>query len=335
MQNVPWLSVILPTYNGAAYLPAALDSVGAQGDPNIEVIAVDDGSTDKTPAVLDSFADRLRMTILRRRIRNWVANSNLGLEHARGEWACLLHQDDFWNRGRLAAIRKALRRARPSPSASDGPSLALGLGPLILTAAEFVTSAGRRVGTWRCPLSMATAGNAPAHVAERLLVQNFVPLPGAVFRRADAVAVGGLDEKLWYTADWDLWLKLAARGPTRYLPRPLAAFRLHPESQTVRRSGGIADFRRQHEIVFERHWPIWRDRLADPDRVESAARLSIETNLLLASLLHRGGLASGVASAPRGSLAAATAGLSGAMHFVNSSRILERVSARIRAGLLR
>jgi hypothetical protein len=163
-----------------------------------------------------------------------------------------------------------------------------------------------------------------------LLVQNFVPLPAAVFRREDALKVGGLDPELWYTADWDFWLKLAARGPTRYLPRPLAAFRLHPESQTVKRSGGMAEFRRQHEIVWERHWPRWREQIANRDRVESAFRLSTELNLLLAGLLHRG-----ETNWRRLIGATLDAGLAGMTHFVNASRIAERASARIRAGLFR
>lgn len=313
--SAPWLSVIVPTFNGAAYLPAALDSLVAQRDPDIELIAVDDGSTDETPAILESFAGRLKLTVISRRIGNWVANTNFGLERASGEWACFLHQDDLWRPGRLAPVRRAIAETNPA---------------LLLTAAEFITTKGRSVGKWRCPLAPGPSCNTPAHIASRLLVQNFVPLPGAVFRRADALAVGGLDPDLWYTADWDFWLRLAARGRTRYLPQPLAAFRLHRESQTVKRSGGIEDFRRQHDIIWERHWPIWRDRLANPERVEAAARLSVEINVLLAGLLHRGGI-----DWRRLLTACVKANPAAWGHFVNSSRLLERVAARIRGGLIR
>lgn len=106
--TAPWLSVILPTYNGAAYLPTALESVVAQGDRNIEVIAVDDGSSDQTLTILDSFANRLCLNVIQRRIGNWVANTNLGLEHAQGEWACLLHQDDLWRPGRIRTLQDAV-----------------------------------------------------------------------------------------------------------------------------------------------------------------------------------------------------------------------------------
>jgi hypothetical protein len=201
---------------------------------------------------------------------------------------------------------------------------------LIITAAEFVTAANRPVGVWRCPL--APHDNSSAFVASRLLVQNFVPLPSAVFRRVDALAVGGLDPELWYTADWDLWLKLAAPTrcagvpPVRYLPRPTVAFRLHPESQTVQRSGGMAEFRRQHEVVLERHWPAGGAR----DLVVAAARLSVEVNLLLAGLLHRSGV-----DWRRLAGAVVAAGPPGWAHYLVASRLAERVLARLRAGLRR
>jgi hypothetical protein len=195
---------------------------------------------------------------------------------------------------------------------------------LVLTAAQFVTSTNRPVGLWRCPL--APHDNSPAFVASRLLVQNFVPLPSAVFRRADALAVGGLDPDLWYTADWDLWLKVASRGSVHYVPRPTVAFRLHPESQTVTRSGGMADFRRQHEIVLERH----RAAGANRGPVAAAARLSVEVNLLLAGLLHGGAV-----DWRRLAGAVVTAGPAGSAHYLVASRLAERVSARLRAGLRR
>jgi glycosyltransferase involved in cell wall biosynthesis len=359
--TAPWLSVVVPTYNGAAYLPAALESVAAQADDGVEVVAVDDGSTDATPAILESFAGRLRLTVVRRRVGNWVANTNLGLEHARGEWVCFLHQDDLWRPGRLAAVRRARiaaemdsgnaresgrlcpelvhariprRPRRPllgvrENGLLDRNSYPARIPALILSAADFITATGRPAGVWRCPLAPGPRGNDPAHVAARLLVQNFVPLPTAVFRRSDALAVGGLDPDLWYTADWDFWLKLAARGPTRYLPQPLAAFRLHPESQTVKRSGGLDGFRRQHDVIWERHWPAWRDRVANPERIEAAARLSVEVNVLLAGLLHRGGVNWRLAAA------ALQAGPAAWGHFVSASRFFERVIARIRAGLVR
>lgn len=85
----PWLSVIMPTYNGAAFLGEALASVVAQQDRQIEVIAVDDGSTDGTLEILRRFSRRLRLTIMERsRTGNWVASTIAGMAFARGRYLC-------------------------------------------------------------------------------------------------------------------------------------------------------------------------------------------------------------------------------------------------------
>jgi len=307
----PWLSVIMPTYNGAEFLPAALSSVLDQRDPNLEVIAIDDGSTDATPSILADFSGRLPLTILSRRVGNWVENTNLGIERASGEWITFLHQDDLWRPGRLAAFRSEINSH----------------AALILHAADFIDRRGRRVGRWRCPLPTDRAGSAPATTVSRLLVQNFVPLPVALFRRSDALRVGALDPRLWFTADWDFWLKLAALGPTRYLPESLAAFRLHPQSQTVARTSRSAELSEQYQTVFDGHWRLWRDRLAHPRRVAAAARLSREVNVALAARHY------GESVAWKPLMCAMAVGPAAWSYFLRNSRIGERALSRLRAGL--
>lgn len=309
--TTPWLSVIVPTFNGARYLPAALDSAQSQTLDGVEIVVVDDGSTDDTLAILSNYRDRLPLTVIERRIGNWAANSNLGLEHARGEWACFLHQDDEWRPGRLTKIRRRL---------SDESAL-------MLHAASFIDSAGRTVGRWSCPLPSGEAGSPPQKTIARLLVQNFVPLPAATFRRADALKVGGLNPELWFTADWDLWLKLAALGRTTYLPSALAAFRLHGQSQTVVRSGRSAEMRNQYQAVFNAHWPVWRDRLDCPARVAEAARLAREINIALSARHHGERVIWSTFSV------AAAVGPGTWAYCLWNSRLVERVVSRLRAGL--
>ena len=94
----PWLSVVMPTYNGEAMLADALASIAREDDGGVEVIAIDDGSTDGTLDILGTFSDRLSMTVVRRRVGNWAMNTNHGLELATAPWACILHQDDVWRR---------------------------------------------------------------------------------------------------------------------------------------------------------------------------------------------------------------------------------------------
>ena len=72
-----------------------------------------------------------------------------------------------------------------------------------------------------------------ALLRQALLVQNSIAMPAPIFDRQTYRNVGGLDESLWYTPDWDLWLKLAAAGPARYDPYPRTAFRIHGHSLTM------------------------------------------------------------------------------------------------------
>jgi glycosyltransferase involved in cell wall biosynthesis len=309
----PWLSVIMPTYNGGAMLAEALASVAREADQGVEVIAIDDGSTDVTLDVLASYADRLSLTVVRRRVENWVTNTNYGLELATGSWACILHQDDVWRHGRLRAVRQQL-------SATPGLSL-------LLHDCRFIDTVGRDLGPWTCPLAPRRA-LPPAVTFEHLLVQNFVGIPGGVFSRAAAIEVGGLDPDLWYTADWDFWLKLAAAGPTAYLPRPLAGFRIHAHSQTAVRSKSRDEFRAQHDETTRRHLSRWEARSDAVRRsVMRANRAAVELNVALAAKYHG-------QAADWGALAAALAPLNPTdwRRLVRDSRIWERVSARLRAG---
>ena len=309
----PWLSVLMPTYNGATYIRSSLDSVVEQAHAGVECIAVDDGSSDGTVAILESYRDRLDLTVLaRERVGNWVANTNFALERAQGDFTCLLHQDDMWMPGRLDRVKGAIARF---------PSVDLFLHPV-----WFIDGDGRRVGRWSCPLPKEPTALDSIEVLPRLLTQNFIGIPAPVFRTRMARDVGGLDEMLWNTADWDFWLKLAAAGPTLCLSDPLACFRVHSDAQTVRRSSDIADFRRQHELVLDRHLPGLSQAGAGRGRVRRAAELSVAVNMALASRYH------GLGPDWRALAGALVqAGPAGIWHYWRNSRIAERVSARLRA----
>lgn len=82
-----WLSVLIPTYNGEDFLPATLNSIVAQNTEGVECLAIDDGSTDKTRQILNSYKEKLSIRILQpERHRNWVTNTNYGLSFATGEY---------------------------------------------------------------------------------------------------------------------------------------------------------------------------------------------------------------------------------------------------------
>jgi len=151
----------------------------------------------------------------------------------------MLHQDDLWLPTRCTEIRRWL---------STQSDAVMHLHPSYI-----IDESARRLGLWRCPLP-AGESPVPAHtLIERLLVQNFVGIPAPTIRRDAFLGVGGLDNALWYTADWDLYLKLAATGSVYYHSSPLACFRVHKGSLTVSGSHDSIDFRNQHQIIFDRH----------------------------------------------------------------------------------
>ena len=309
----PWLSVVMPTFNGERYVARALTSVAAQEDPGLEVVLVDDGSTDGTLGIARSFRDMLRLRIFEQEHGgNWVASTNRGLYAAEAAHVSFLHQDDEWLPGRAAAIRAALRRFGPQT--------------LLLHPVWFIDARGRRVGTWRCPLSADTPLS-KRDVVGALLVQNFVCIAGTVFPRSTACAVGGLDEDLWYTADWDLWLRLV-KGVEAvvYIPTPLASFRLHPSTITSTWSSRLPEFRRQLETVLDRYLAEWVVGGTDPRRVEDAARFSVEVNVALAALSHGKPI-----QVVRLGRALAGLGIRGWRTYLRDSRLVERVVARLRA----
>ncbi len=316
--SAPWLSVAMTTYNARDYLAIALDSVLAQGCDEVEIIAVDDGSTDETLAILESYRSRLDLQVVARtkNAKNWMAGLNEGLNRARGEYVCFLQHDDYWLDGRLRKAQATLAR---------WPNTVMLLHP-----ARFVDHTGERLGQWNCPLPTNLC-LAPEEVVERLLVQNFVAVQAPIFRRDAALAVGGLDEALWYSADWDLWLMLAAMGQTVYLPEVLTAYRIHNHSMTWWRTDAqIAEQRRQLELVLDAHAAALERRRSIRPATRRAARYSIEVNTALAAYAHRSG-------APLIGLGMRFVGLGpGGWHrFIRDSRIIERVAARLRAGMHR
>ena len=310
MKRLPWLSVLMPIYNGGAYLRFALDSIALQSDPDIECIAVNGDSTDNTLSILQEYQRVLSIKILKSaRQTNWVEKTNLALSYAQGEYACFLHHDDVWFENRAITMK---RLTREFPEAS-----------LILHPSVFLGRTGKRVGPWKCPLPPYPKLIEPTLMLGRLLVQNFISIVGPVFKRRIALALGGLEESFWYTADWDFWLKIAGTGYSLYYPTPLSGFRIHPSSQTFVGSAALDDFKNQHLTVAQKHLSLWDASDTEREKVKRLSDFSTEVNTTLAGLAHghnadlRRLLAGLVKLGPKS-----------ATQYLMYSRIWERASAR-------
>ncbi len=106
--NAPRVSVVIPTYNRAHLVGHTIDSVLAQSFPGIEIIVIDDGSRDETPAVLAAYGDRIR--VLRQPNNGMNPARNAGLALARGEYVALLDSDDLWLPFKIALQVELLER---------------------------------------------------------------------------------------------------------------------------------------------------------------------------------------------------------------------------------
>jgi glycosyltransferase involved in cell wall biosynthesis len=194
------LSVVIPAYNAGPLLVAAMGSVAAAERDDVEVIVVDDGSTDGSPAAavaaLAAAAPSAPAPIqlLRQENRGPGAARNRGLAAARGEFAAFLDADDIWLPGRAAALL--------DPGSAE--SAALARADLIYTDYALRNLATGAV----CARAVATL--APP-VAPALACHNPICTSTVVARRAVLLAAGGFREDLRFAEDWDLWLRVAER----------------------------------------------------------------------------------------------------------------------------
>jgi hypothetical protein len=307
----PWLSVVIPSHRGELWINSSLKSIAAEAVPGIEVLLIDSSPTRTTLDMAASFADRLNLRIFERRdLDSWHVKTNYGVEIAASQHVCWLGVDDVWMPGRARAVRGWIEASPNSP--------------LQLGASVIIDRNGRQLGHWRCPLP-ADIALAADFVTERLLIQNFVAAPAPVFRRDAWLDSGGLDSSLWYTADWDIWLKLAAAGPVYYHDEATIGFRIHGSSLTMTGSNDISDFKDQMRTVLERHLP----RLSGSAKpVEAAAVASIAVNAALASA--SAGEYRALGPAAWGVL---RLGPAGAARYWKHSRLADRLWPRLRAKL--
>lgn len=202
----PLVTVVIPTYNRADYLEQALGSVFRQTFTDYEVIVVDDGSTDHTPAVLASHQDRI--TSLRQENSGAARARNRGIRLARGTWVAFLDSDDMWQ---PVALERLVAATGHYPQAG----LVTMKGLLMKSDGE-VTD--RIVGK-RSP--------GPSFTTRSLLDKDSGGVLTPMVRRQVLEEVGGYDEGLRTAHDCDLWLRISFRTPMVAIEDALLLRRVH------------------------------------------------------------------------------------------------------------
>ncbi|MFN8222209.1 MAG: glycosyltransferase family 2 protein [Gaiellales bacterium] len=245
--TVPEVTVVIPTHNRRVLLGRALRcALGQRGVP-LEVVVVDDGSTDDTSTLVAELGDE-RVRVVRNEAPTGVARArNRGLASVTTTWVAFLDDDDLWAPDRLGAQLDALAENECGWAVSG---------------AVVVDDALRLIGAQRPPRPGALPG--------AVLRYNCIPggASGVLASTALVRELGGFDPELSILADWDLWTRLALAAPLVTVSEPHVAYVLHganmtttprgfaPELERVRRKHARA--RVEHGVaVDEAAWELW------------------------------------------------------------------------------
>jgi glycosyltransferase involved in cell wall biosynthesis len=222
------VSVVVPTRNRSELLAVTLRSVLRQRDVDLEVLVVDEASTDGTPAMLAALADP-RVRTIRHDVPRGVSTArNQGAAEARGEWVAFTDDDDVWAPDKLDRQLGAAEAAgrdwayAGSVNIADGFHVVHGVPPL-----------------------------PPEQVAAALPHYNAVPGGGSnvVVRREILRRVGPFDVRLLNTEDWEMWIRLAETGLPAWVRSPLVARRVHPSNSSL----DIAEIVRGTRLIEQLH----------------------------------------------------------------------------------
>lgn len=202
----PLVSVVVPTWNGAAFVEETIESVLAQDYAPLELCVCDDGSTDGTVALLERFGGRI--TLVRQENRGVAAARNRAAAAARGDVLAFLDHDDVWESSMLSTLVPRLcERDQIGLAYADS---------LVIDARGNVR--GRRGSYLRY---------AEGRVFQALLRGNFIPVETTLVRASLWRELGGFDERLRYVEDYELCLRVARRAEIAFHPEPLARYRIH------------------------------------------------------------------------------------------------------------
>ena len=261
-EELPLVSVILAVYNRQSSIGRAIDSVLAQTYQSIELIVVDDGSTDGTRSVIDGFGTRIKL-ISQEHCGVYPAR-NAGLRHARGELVSFIDSDDAWLPDKIAAQIKLARR----------PEVGLVFGDAIHVTAPF--EGAQRTGLTSFQVSPPRRGRA----ADRFMWCNFVPTCTVLVRRTCLEASGGFSEASGISADYLAWFRIALYHELDYLDWPVAEYTVHAD--------GISYDLGRSLVARIRLFSAERAQTTDPAASRVLTRLLFNLSLHLALAAVRG-----------------------------------------------
>lgn len=204
--KLPQVSVIIPVYNQEKYIKECVDSVIDQDYANIEIILVDDGSTDKTPDILKGYGDEI--TYIRQENQGPAVAVNNGIKSAHGSLICWLGSDDLYLHSKVESQVNLLQKDQ---------SLAVVYSDYIM-----IDSYGNEIKKVQVPYPP------PEKFARTLLIRNFINGSTVMMRKECLDKVGYYDESLRADPDGDMWFRTLRHGyKFGHIPEPLVKYRWH------------------------------------------------------------------------------------------------------------
>jgi glycosyltransferase involved in cell wall biosynthesis len=229
----PRISVVIPCYNAERYVGAAVRSVMAQGVPDVEVVVVDDGSTDGSVGVVRSQFPAVKLVTQAN--AGVAAARNKGVASAAAPWIAFLDADDLWLPGKLHAQLDALGKAQDARMCYSAwhvwNSSDMDPAPALL----------QQLSEWRHDKPRWTG--ASGWIYPELLMDCVVWTSTVLMHRDLFLAAGGFQVDLRVGEDYDLWLRLSRVTPIVRICEPAALYRMHPTGLT--RSRPTANYKGQ------------------------------------------------------------------------------------------
>ena len=233
----PLVSVVMPAYNMEKYLAEAVQSVLGQSWRELELVLVDDGSTDATPVMADQIAaSDPRVRVVHKPNGGLSSARNAGIAAARGEHLCFLDADDAFLPDKIARQVELLR---------------------LFPACDLVFSDYYLGRPGLTPTFMSCRQPPPMPMREVFVYMNwFGPPLSVLLRRRLQERVGLFDEGLRASEDWDFWLRASRCGEFSYVPGPVGVYRQH-ENQMIRNRGNMRA--NQEKVIGKNFEPGSRD----------------------------------------------------------------------------
>lgn len=201
----PLVSVVIATYNMGQYLPKAVDSILQQTWNNLEVIVVDDGSTDNTPDVMQRYSNDSRVNFIRNPNQGQPKAKNCGINNTKGDFIAFCDADDFWEKNKLEIQMPLFANPKVGVVYSEVSFIDENNNPFTKNQHE-VRHSGK--------------------ITDQMLIENFVPFGTSVIRRKCIDNNGIFDEEFRMGIDWDLWLRYSLDWEFMYAPEKTYVYRV-------------------------------------------------------------------------------------------------------------